>query len=588
MVPLLVLAGIILYLVFSLAVHNATAATAVALLSTALGSYKLILDVISSLKKGRFALDYIAILAILVSLFTGQYLVAAIIALMLSSGQTLEEYGVSQAKKNLSKLVDRIPNEVTLVNNDKSISKTKISLVKTGQKILVKKGEVVSLDGDLESEGAFIDESSLTGEPYTVEMVMGDLIRSGTVNVGHPIVIKVTKEEQDSTYAKIINLVKNTQEEKSPMVRLADRYSTIFTLVTLTIAAFAYFYSGGNFISVLSVLVIATPCPLILATPIALIGGINAASKRNIVVKKLASVEVLSKVKALIFDKTGTITLGVPAVTKFEVINKKYAPKKVLQIAEAIERNSLHPLAKAVVKFISKQKITKIHATGIEEKIGSGISGKFEGERFGLTKVESGEGMQVGLFQGKTLIAAFKFEDRVRPDSKAVVGKLKMMGIKLFVFTGDKLEATKRIVSKLGKNIEIKAECTPEEKQKGVEQLKKQKIVTAMVGDGVNDAPALALADVGMVFSNEEQTAASEVADVVILGSDFASVYSSISIAKKTITIALQSILFGIGLSIVGMVFASFGYIPPIWGAGLQEAIDVVVIINALRSSHSS
>lgn len=557
--------------------------------SIILGSYKLIIDALQSMKKGRFALDYIAILAILVSVLTGQYLVAAVIALMLSSGQTLEEYGVSQAKRNLSKLVDRIPNEVTLSNNQGAVlEKIKISQVEIGQKILVRKGEVISLDGKLTSKSAFIDESSLTGEPYTVEMVEGDLIRSGTVNVGGPIVVEVTKVGKDSTYAKIINLVKSAQEEKSPMVRLAERYSAIFTLITLAIAAFAYFYSNGNFMSVLAVLVIATPCPLILATPVALIGGVNAAAKRNIIVKKLANIEILAKVSALIFDKTGTITIGVPALVKMEVISKEHEKLGLLQIAESIERNSLHPLAKAVVKYASTQKITRMHASNIEEKVGSGISGKVLGKTYSLTKLENPEGMEIGLFEGKALLAVFKFEDQIKPDSKAVVRDLGKIGIRMFVFTGDKLEAAKRVVSKLGSTIVIKAECTPEDKQKGVEELKKQGFTTAMVGDGINDAPALALADVGMVFSNEEQTAASEAADVVILGNDFASVYHSIGIAKNTIKIALQSILFGIGLSIAGMVFASLGYIPPLWGAGLQEVIDVAVIINALRSSKST
>lgn len=583
-IPILVLTGIILYLVTHFLFKNPSAANAIAILPIILGSYKLVVDIFRSLRKGRFVLDYIAVLAIFVSLLSGEYLVASIIALMLASGETLEAYGIHQAKKSLTKLIDRIPNEVTILNG----AKTKISQVIIGQKILVKKGEVISLDGKLASDAALIDESSLTGEPYTVEMVLGDLLRSGTVNVGAPIIIEVTKEEKDSTYTKIVNLVKSAQEEKSPLVRLADRYSLIFTLITLIIAAFAYFYSQGDFTRVLAVLVIATPCPLILATPIALIGGVNAASKKNIIIKKLASLEILSKATALIFDKTGTITLGIPTLTNLEIISKSLDQKEILQIAEAIERNSLHPLAKAIVKYASSKKITRVHASNIEEIIGSGIMGEINGKKYTLSKIEKGFGMEIGLFQEKTLIAKFNFDDKIKPESKKEVGKLKSMGIQLFIFTGDKLEAAKRVVDKLGQDIIIKAQCTPEDKQKGIADLKNQKIVTVMVGDGINDAPALASADVGMVFSNEEQTAASEAADVVILGSSFESVYNSINIAKNTIKIALQSILFGIGLSIAGMVIASFGFIEPIIGAGLQEVIDVAVIINALRSSRSS
>lgn len=597
-IPILVLTGIILYLVTHYIFNYPGIADVIAILPIVLGSYKLVVDIFRSLRKGRFVLDYIAVLAIFVSLMSGEYLVASIIALMLASGETLEAYGIHQAKKSLTKLIDRIPNEVTLADDNKKI---KISQVKIGQKILVKKGEVISLDGKLISDAALIDESSLTGEPYTVEMVLGDLVRSGTVNVGAPIIIEVTKEEKDSTYTKIINLVKNAQDEKSPLVRLADRYSVIFTLITLIIAAFAYFYSQGDFTRILAVLVIATPCPLILATPIALIGGVNAASKRNIIIKKLASLEILSKATALIFDKTGTITLGIPTITKLEMLSKNFNQKEILQIADAIERNSLHPMAKAIVKYAGSKNVTRVHASNIEEIIGSGISGVIEGKKYTLSKIKESDGpprlgklgeveagMEIGLFIGKDLIAKFMFDDQIKPESKKEVNKLKEMGLQLFIFTGDKLEAAKRVVDKLGQDIIIKAQCTPEDKQKGIADLKNQKIVTAMVGDGINDAPALALADVGIVFASEEQTAASEAADVVILGSDFEHVYNSINIAKKTIKIALQSILFGIGLSITGMVFASLGFITPIVGAGLQEVIDVAVIINALRSSRTT
>lgn len=582
-IPILVLTGIVLYLVTHFLFKNPGAANVIAILPIVLGSYKLVVDIFRSLRKKRFVLDYIAVLAIFVSLMSGEYLVASIIALMLASGETLEAYGIHQAKKSLTKLIDRIPNEVTTLSDEK----IKISQVKIGQKIFVKKGEVISLDGKLISDDALIDESSLTGEPYTVEMVLGDLVRSGTVNVGAPIIIEVTKEEKDSTYTKIVNLVKNAQEEKSPLVRLADRYSLIFTLITLIIATFAYFYSQGDFTRILAVLVIATPCPLILATPIALIGGVNAASKRNIIIKKLANLEILSKATVLIFDKTGTITLGIPAITKLEILSKNFDQREILQIAEAIERNSLHPLAKAIVKYAGSKKVSRLHASNIDEKIGSGITGEINGKKYTLSKIKESDGMEIGLFIGKDLIAKFKFDDQIKPESKKEVSKLKEMGIQLYIFTGDKLEAAKRVVSKLGQDIIIKAQCTPEDKQKGIADLKNQKIVTAMVGDGINDAPALALADVGMVFSNEEQTAASEAADVVILGSSFESVYNSISIAKNTIKIATQSIFYGIGLSIAGMVFASFGFITPIVGAGLQEVIDVAVIINALRSSKS-
>jgi heavy metal translocating P-type ATPase len=428
------------------------------------------------------------------------------------------------------------------------------------------------------------DESSLTGEPYTIEKIGGDPIRSGTINVGNLIVVRVLKEQKDSTYNKIVDMVKNAQDEKSPMVRMADKYSGYFTIVSLLITGFSYVFSGFDLTRALAVLAIATPCPLIIATPIALLGGVNAASKKNIIVKKLASIEVLARAQALIFDKTGTITLGKPIVIEFKN-QSKYKDLHLLAISESIERNSLHPLAKAIVGYARIKNAKIIHAHDIAEKIGQGILGTVDGLTYRMAKMESTEGMSIGIYEKEKLLGFFRFEDEIKKESKEIIQTLKNKGFELFIFTGDKKEAADKLVKNLGLDVIIKAECTPEDKQRGIMELKKQGKVTAMVGDGINDAPALALADVGMVFSNEEQTAASEAADLVFLGGNFSLVVDSMNIAKKTVYIAKQSIFFGIGLSITGMILASFGLIPPIGGAFIQEAIDVIVIVNALRAS---
>ncbi len=583
-IPATVIFLIILYLALLVLKFN-LAATIVAIFATLLGSYRLFYETASSILKKNFALDYIAILAIIVSLATQEYLVATILALMISSGRTLEDYGVSQAKKSLTKLAERIPNEVFLWSNGKIGEKTNIEKIKKGQEIFVRKGEVIGLDGVLVSKDGLADESSLTGEPYTIEKIEGDPIRSGTINIGQPIVIKITKESGDSTYNKIVAMVKSAQDEKSPFIRLADSYSGIFTVVTLFITGFAYIYSGFDLIRALAVLAIATPCPLIIATPIALLGGVNASSKKHIIVKKLAALEVLARAQALIFDKTGTITLGKPKVSEFKNLTKNYSDEEILAIAESIERNSLHPLAKAVVSFAKENKTPILHAEKIEEKIGSGISGTLKNKTYTLSKLPSREGMMIGVFEDKTHLATFVFEDEIKQESRTIIKDLKKRGFELFIFTGDKQAAAEKVVASLGEDIVIKAESTPEDKQRGIADLKKKGVVTAMVGDGINDAPALALADVGMVFSNEEQTAASEAADMVFLGGNFSLVVDSLNIAKRTIGIAKQSIFVGIGISILGMIFASLGFISPLGGAFLQEAIDVAVIINALRAS---
>ena len=582
-IPAVVLLGIVFYTLFLFLKLN-TIATLVILFATLLGSYRLFYETAVSILKKQFALDYIAILAIVVSLATQEYLVSVILALMISSGRTLEDYGVSQAKKSLTKLAERIPNEVFLWTNGKIGEKVKIDSIKKGNEIVIRKGEVIGLDGILVSKNGLTDESSLTGEPYTVEKIEGDPIRSGTINVGDLIVIKVVKEQKDSTYNKIVNMVKSAQDEKSPMVRLADKYSGYFTIVTLVITGFSYAISGFDLTRALAVLAIATPCPLIIATPIALLGGVNASSKKNIIVKKLASLEVLSRARVLIFDKTGTITLGKPIVVEFKN-QSKYKDTDLLAISESIERNSLHPLAKAVVEFAKQKKAKIIHAQDIQEKIGEGILGTVNGKTYKLAKMQSKEGMAIAIYEKSTLLAFFRFEDEIKQESKTIIQTLKNKGFEFFIFTGDKKEAAEKLVKDLELDVTVKAECTPEDKQQGIEELKKKGKVTAMVGDGINDAPALALADVGMVFSNEEQTAASEAADLVFLGGNFSLVVDSLNIAKRTIAIAKQSIFVGIGISVFGMVLASVGLIPPIQGAFLQEAIDVAVIINALRAS---
>ncbi|MDO8470554.1 MAG: heavy metal translocating P-type ATPase [bacterium] len=581
-IPFVILLGICASLAFSF-FHFPLAAAAILLAVTALGSYDLYKEIIVSIFQRKFALDYIAVLAVSVSIATQEYLVASVIALMVSSGKTLEEYGASQAELSLSQLADRIPREVVLWKNNGPADKEKIGNVEVGQEIFARKGEVLGLDGILASQEALIDESSLTGEPYPVEKIKGDLLRSGTINVGEPLVLKALKTEKDSIYEKIIQMVRKAQQEKAPLVRLADRYSIIFTILTLAIALFAYVISR-DFKQVLAVLVIATPCPLLLATPIALLGGVNASAKKRIIVKKLASLEALSRISAIIFDKTGTITLGKPSIKDFKNLSQKQ-DTELLAIAESIERNSMHPLAKSIVSFAKEHQAPLVQASSVQEHIGSGISGIVQGIPYVLKKMEGGEGMAIGLYETQNLLAVFRFEDELKQESKEIISTLKNQGLDLHIFTGDKREAAEKLVAELGERVHIQAECTPEDKQKGIQALKEAGKVTAMVGDGINDAPALALADVGMVFSNEEQTAASEAADIVFLGGDFSLVIEAIRLAKRSVGIALQSIWVGIGASVVGMILAAFGYIPPVAGALIQEGIDVVVILNALRAS---
>jgi len=577
-VPALVLSGTVIYLLLG----SHPLAVPIVLATVALGIFKMMRETLAALLKKQFALDYIAIVAIAVALVMGEYLVAAILALMVSSGGALDDYAAKQAKKSLTALVDRIPTDVILWEGAPG-RRRKLSEVKVGEEILIRKGEVVALDGTLLSESGETDESSLTGEPYFISKITEDVIRSGTVNVGQPIVVRVTKTEADSTYRKIVDMVKEAENEKSPMVRMAEKYSVGFTIAAFAISAFAYVHSDYDLTRVLAVLAVATPCPLIIATPIALLGGVNAAAKKKIIVKKLAALETLSRVQAIVFDKTGTITLGTPRVSGI-TLQCSQSINDALSVAEAIERNSLHPLAKAIVSEARRRDVGIMHATDVREMLGKGISGIVNGQEYMLAKTE-GEGMSIALSSGTVTQAVFGFEDEIKQQSAETMKHLEESGISLNIFTGDKKAAAKKIAAQLGTRVSVRAECTPQDKQDGISALRREGKITAMVGDGINDAPALALADVGMAFSNEEQTASSEAADIVFLGGDFSMVLEIWEVSKKTVAIAKQSILAGIGMSLIAMFAASLGFISPIIGAALQEVIDIAVIINALRAS---
>lgn len=582
--PVVVLLGLIIYL-FLYFFKIPTLSVFLALFLIAIGSYPLLKESYEDLKVKNFGLDYIAILAILVALITQEFLVGIVIALMLATGRKLEEYGATSAKRTLTNLAQRIPHDILVEKNGQTETMS-VSKIKKGEIIVIRKGEVIPLDGILVSKKGTLDESSLTGEAYPVDKEDGESIRSGTINLTQPIKVKVTNDQENSSYTKIVNLVQRAQAEKAPLVRLADRYSLWFTLITFAISGFAYF-QFRTLESILAVLVVATPCPLILATPIALIGGMDKSAKKRAIVKKLSSIEVLARVNSIVFDKTGTITLGKPVVARFEIAEKSYEEKELISIASSIERNSLHPLAKSIVEFAENKKVTRLHASQIHETAGLGIEGSVEGKEYALSKISNDKSpdMVIGLFQNKNLLASFTLEDQIKENTKSVIEKLKNQGLEISLFTGDRREVAKKLIEKLGIDIDFRADLKPEDKGKLVKVLQEEKHVVAMVGDGINDAPALALADVGMVFSNEEQTAASEAADIVFLGGNFSSVLESYQDARNTVRIAKQSIVWGIGMSVVAMVAASFGLIPPIAGAVLQEGIDVVVILNALRAS---
>ena len=583
LVPAIVFLSLAAGLVLRFGYNLETGANVAFIFGIILGSVQVLQETAVLLYHKNFAIDYIAILAIIASMIAQQYIVGSVIVLMISGGNALERYAQQKAKSSLTALTNRIPHEVLVWFSETITRKVSIENVKIGEKIFVRKGEVIPLDGILISDYSQIDESSLTGEPYFIDKLKGDKVRSGTVNMGASIVVSVSKEDKDSTYRQIINMVRKAQEEKSPMIRMAHKYNWIFTAIALAIALGAYLY-WKNFTIVLAVLVIATPCPLLIATPVALIGGMGAAAKKKIIVKNLGSIETLSVVNTLVFDKTGTITLGKPVLKHINIIDKKYDQHEVLSIAEAIERNSLHPIAHSLINEARHEKVLRQVASHVEEKAGSSISGIVKNKRYTLERGRESYAEDIHLMEGNKLIAEFIFEDVIKPDAKEIIKKLESQGMKIHVFTGDKEIAAKKLRDAIDMNVDVQSEMSPADKQKGIKSLKRKGNSIAMIGDGINDAPALALADVGMVFSHEENTASSEAADIVFLGGTFSEVYDSINISHKTMTIAKESLFVGLGLSIIGMGFAATGFIVPIIGAVLQEAIDVSVILNSLRT----
>lgn len=572
--PWFVLINIILYLILHFGLKNQFSVIPLFAAIT-VGSYRLLADSVSSLLHGSFALDYVAILAIATGIYTNNYLVAAIIVLMMSGGNALEDYAKDKAKHSLTSLQNRIPNQVQVLNHARTPRSTAIEQVAVGSVILIRKGEVVPLDGILKSEQGELDESSLTGEANPVTKAQDDKILSGTVNLGEAITIKTTSSNQDSTYSHIVALVTQAETAKTPFVQLADQLSGVFTIITILIAYGAYTLSG-DFERVLAVLVIATPCPLILATPIAMIGGMSAAADERIIFKKLAALEKLAKIKHLVLDKTGTITLGQPQLQKIEVLDRKLTEKEILAIVGGLEKNSLHPFAKAVLHHLEQEQITPKHLTEISEHLGQGISGELDGIIYRFTGKT--------LYRNQQAIAHFQFADELKADSHAILHKIHHQGIALTVLSGDSIERVRASLQQLPENISFLAGLSPIQKQEKITELQRRHGHVVMVGDGINDAPALAKADVGMVFSHQEHTAASQAADVVMLSGNFQGVWSAITIAKRTMMIAKQSMYVGLGLSMFGMLIASAGLLPPIAGAFGQELIDLAVIFNALRA----
>ena len=602
LIPILALTGLCLGLVFHFAGSQyENYDHRVWLVTLVIGAIPPIIRMIKDLWHKHFGVDLIAITAIVASFLFGQYLAGTVIVLMLSGGEALENYALGRAKRELTKLLSRVPTKAHLKTLH-GLTDVPVSHLKSGDVFIVKPGEVIPADGLVMDGVSDVDESAITGEPLPVQKKAGAQIFSGCVNQDGALEVRTTKAAKDSTYENIIKLVKAAGESRAPVVRLADRYSVWFTGITFLLAGGAWFYSHDP-VRLLAVLVVATPCPLILATPIAIMSGVSKSASRGIIVKSGGALEKLAEVKAFIFDKTGTLTLGAPAVVGTQAIGK-ISQKEIFRLAASLDQLSAHILGQSLTQHAKKLNLNLEFPQNFQEIFGEGVKGSINHRSYFFGKLvflqEQGivipenikqqhqeyqtQGkIAVYLAEDKQLLGTVFFADTVRPEIKTLFSQMRHLGMeKIIMLTGDKKNVADIIAGQLGLT-DIHAECLPEDKVTEVLEHKKEFGSVAMVGDGINDAPALATADVGIAIGGQGSTASSESGDIVITVNNLTRVGQALKIAKYTIKIAKQSIFIGIGLSIVLMLFAAFGQIVPVYGALIQEVLDVAVILNALR-----
>ncbi len=566
----------------------------VAILST----IPLLSGMIQDLRDGKYGIDILAATAIITSVILHEYWTAIIIVFMLTGGESLEDYAEKRARIELDALLNRAPKKAHILRGRK-VMDIAVTQVRVGDKVIIKPGEIVPVDGTILEGESSLDESSLTGESLPVDKKTGDQLLSGALNLQGALTIRATHTAEDSQYEQIIKLVKNAAGTESPFVRLTDRYAIPFTIISFAIAGTAWAISGSP-LRFLQVIVVATPCPLLLAAPIALISGMSRAAKHGIIIKTGSALERLAEVKTIAFDKTGTLTHGTPVVgiiTNF----KPFSKEDILSSAASLEQDSTHILARAIVTAAREKKLQIVKAKHLREQPGHGLAGRVGKHEVLAGKYnylkEQGVEFPTGFSSDDlkttvTLVAIdnslagyISFSDEIRAESMPMLNKLRSLGIKKFMMvTGDNKSAAQSIAKKLSIS-EVVSEALPADKVRALEQIQPRPV--AFIGDGVNDAPVLTASDVGIALGARGSTAASESADVVIMLDDIGHVAKAVEIAKNTFSIAKQAILIGIGLSIILQLVFFTGKFRPVIGAAVQELVDVSVIFIALRAHGS-
>jgi heavy metal translocating P-type ATPase len=567
-----------------------------------IGGAPVVYHTVRGMLRRKFAADIVAMLAILTAIISDEAFAGVIIVFMQTGGEALDDYGFRRASSSLDALLARAPR-IAHRKRDETVEEVDAHDVRIGDAIIVRPGDLIPVDGSVMSKLAEIDESALTGEPLPRTKAVGDNLLSGSVNVGGALEMRATKISEESQYSKIVELVRKAQEEKPSIQRLADKYAVWFTPITLGIAAVGWLITQ-DVATVLAVLVVATPCPLILATPLAVICGINRAAKEGIIVKSGAAIEQIGKGRVVIFDKTGTITCGTPMVERVISLNGK--TDEIFRKAASVEQLSSHPVARSMVHEGNEKFGRLVAPTNFRETPGQGVEGDLNGERVIVGsqrfcemktgrefKSQIGEILKKLQVEGKLVsfiifdgrpAGIIVFNDQIRPGVPAMMLRLRKLGVdETVMLTGDN-EANASTVAQDAGIGRFVANLLPTQKVDEIKKLNEKYKTTIMVGDGINDAPALASATVGVAMGAHGTGISAEAADIVLLVDDVTKVSDGIAMGQRTLLIAKQSIFFGLGASFILMVIASLGYIQPAIGAVIQEGLDITVILNALRA----
>ncbi|AWZ39163.1 heavy metal translocating P-type ATPase [Ligilactobacillus murinus] len=550
-------------------------------------------EMIKTLRSGSYGVDLLAITAVAATLAVGQYWAAMIVLIMLVGGDSLEDYASKKAHTELKALLDNSPQTAHKVVADKLID-IKVDEANIGDQLVVKPGETVPVDGHIIKGSSMFDESSLTGESRPITKNVSDTVYSGSINGDSAITMTVDKLAKDSQYQRLIQLVKQADSTPAHFVRMADRYAVPFTGIAFVIAGIAWFVSKDP-VRFAEVLVVASPCPLILAAPVALVSGMSRSSRNGIVVKTGSVLEKMATAKTAAFDKTGTITSGRLFVDQIKPVAGT-TKEELLSYAASAERSSGHILARSLLNYAVKHDVNLLEVQQLSEVTGNGVTAQIAGQTIKVGKAsfvaptaQVAETTQTCVYisLNDQYIGTITFIDKLRLEAAQTMQTLRDHGVKhLMMLTGDQQAIAQTIAKEVGID-DVRAKLLPEEKIKALKAVPESEHPVIMVGDGVNDAPSLTVADVGIAMGAHGATAASESADVVILKDDLLKVAKAVEIAQDTLRIARQAVLIGIFICVFLMLVASTGLIPAIVGAMFQEVIDTVSILWGLRARYS-